>query len=263
VDQPFACELTNASSGKTVVLFGDSHADQWSNPVAEIARKKGWRLVAFLKGACPPARVPVWSANLKRKYDECDRWREAAIKEIVALKPALIIVSQFSQHYAKTNVEAAFYNPVDLDTWVDGLKSTLETLRQGGGDVVLLRDTPLRKTDLNRCVARALWRGTATSICDTPRDEALDDGMFNAEKAMVSGMDRVHYVDTSGMFCSDANCPAVVEGKLVCRDWQHMAVPFAEGLAPQLERAIFGNGRDAQAPPSSSRSASAAETGIK
>jgi peptidoglycan/LPS O-acetylase OafA/YrhL len=239
-DEPFACDLGAARSGKTMVLFGDSHADHWSTPLARIAKERGWRLVAYLKGACPTARVPVWSASLKRKFDECDRWRERAMREIVALKPAIVVVSQFSQHYAQNAVETQFYHPVDQKSWADGVKSSLGTLRQAGIEVVLLRDVPLHRTDLGKCVARALWQGRPSSACDTPRDEALDRGIYEAEKAAVASVSGVRYVDTSDMLCDGRNCPAVIDGKLTYRDRQHLAVAYADSLAAPLERAIFG-----------------------
>jgi peptidoglycan/LPS O-acetylase OafA/YrhL len=239
-DQPFGCDLGAIGSDKTIVLFGDSHADHWSTPLAKIARERGWRLVAYLKGACPTARVPVWSTSLKRKFDECDRWREQAMREIVSLAPDLVIISQFSQHYAENPVEEKLYHPVDLDTWVKGVKSTVGTLRQAGINVVLMRDVPLHKTDLDKCLARALWQGRAPSACDTPRAEALDPGIYEAEKAAISAIDGATYVDTSNMFCDERTCPAVIDGKLTYRDRQHIADSYAESLAVPLERAIFG-----------------------
>lgn len=239
-DEPLPCDLGAAQSERTIVLFGDSHADHWSTPLAKIAKERGWRLVAYLKGACPTARVPVWSSSLKRKFDECDRWRERAMREIASLKPAIVVVSQFSQHYAQNAVETQFYHPVDKESWAEGVRSSLDTLRQTGTEVVLLRDTPLHKTDLGKCVARALWQGRQSAACDTPRDEALDQGIFEAEKAAVAGVSGVRYVDTSDMLCDDRNCPAVVDGKLTYRDRQHLAVSYADSLARPLERAIFG-----------------------
>ncbi|MGO4843882.1 SGNH hydrolase domain-containing protein, partial [Rhizobiaceae sp. 2RAB30] len=69
---------------------------------------------------------------------------------------------------------------------------------------------------------------------------ALDQGIFEAEKAAVAGVSGVRYVDTSDMLCDDRNCPAVVDGKLTYRDRQHLAVSYADSLARPLERAIFG-----------------------
>ena len=47
------------------------------------------------------------------------------------------------------------------------------------------------------------------------------------------------YVDTTSMFCDDATCRSVIDGKLTYRDRQHIAAPYAESLAAPLERLIF------------------------
>lgn len=240
VEDPVACELGDPKGKTTIVLFGDSHADHWSSPLAKIAKEKGWRLVTYLKGACPAARVTVWSATMKRKFDECDRWREAAMRNIVSLDPALVIVSQFSHHYVANDIEDNAYHPLDLGPWVDGVKSSVGTLRDAGIEVVVLRDVPLHKLDVSRCVQRALWQERGSSVCDTPRPEALDDRVFEAERAAMAAMD-VTYVDTSGMFCDERSCQSMIDGKLTYRDRQHIAADYAEGLAGPLEQAVFRN----------------------
>ncbi|MGI6855678.1 acyltransferase family protein [Mesorhizobium sp. 1B3] len=238
IDEPVACELGDGKSQTTVVLFGDSHADHWSSPLAKIAREKGWRLVTYLKGACPAARVTVWSATMKRKFDECDRWRETAMRKIISLDPALVVVSQFSHHYVENDIEDNAYHPLDVGTWVEGVKSSLDTLRNAGIEVVLLRDVPLHKLDVSRCVQRALWQERGAAVCDTPRSQALDDRVYEAEKAAAAEMG-IPYVDTSGMFCDDRKCSSMIDGRLTYRDRQHIAAPYAESLAPSLERAVF------------------------
>lgn len=238
IDEPVACDLAAPSSATTIVLFGDSHADHWSSPLATIAREKGWRLVAFLKGACPVSRVTVWSATLKRKFDECDRWRETAMRKIVSLDPALVVISQFSHQYVDSRIMDEAYRPIGLDAWIDGVKSSVGTLQDAGLEVVLLRDVPLHKIDVSRCVQRALWQERGTSICDTPRPEALDERLFEAETKAASEMDMT-YVDTSSMFCDDSTCQSVIDGMLTYRDRQHIAVSYAQSLAPSLERLIF------------------------
>lgn len=237
--EPNACELGVAGSDRTIVLFGDSHADHWSTPLAKIARDRGWRLVTFLKGACPVAKVPVWSWALKRKFEECESWRNNAIAEIASLKPDLVVISQFSQHYVRNRVEDDYYRPVDVETWVEGVRYSVEALSGSGTQVALLHDTPLHKAYLDKCVARALWQGRDSSVCDTPRIDAIDDSVHEAEMKIVSGIKNARYVDITGMLCNDTVCPAMIDGRLAFRDRQHLATPFAETLAAPLERAIF------------------------
>ena len=84
------------SSNETIVLFGDSHADHWSTPLVDIAKKDNFRLVTFMKSSCRATRITTRVWSLKRDYTECDDWRELAIKQIIAMKPQMVIISQFS-----------------------------------------------------------------------------------------------------------------------------------------------------------------------
>ncbi|MCZ9336262.1 acyltransferase, partial [Streptomyces sp. TRM76130] len=85
------CVYGDTSSDTTVVLFGDSHAVQWTPALETIAEQRGWRLEVLTKSACSPAEVTMWATQLKRAYTECDTWREAALRRIEDEQPALVV----------------------------------------------------------------------------------------------------------------------------------------------------------------------------
>lgn len=239
--KPYACSLGAARPQKTIVLFGDSHADHWSTPLKQIAEANNWRVVTFLKSSCSVAAVPTWNVRLMRGYWECDRWRKLAMKEIARLQPDTVIVSQFSYSYVENDVNGGPEHLVDRKDWAAGLKTSLTALRDAGADVVLLRDVPVHKSYLDRCVARSLWQGRSPEVCDTPRDEAIDERVSEIEKAAVAALSGVRYVDLTSLFCNDVTCPAVIDGRLTFRDRHHIATPYAATLAGSLQRAVFGN----------------------
>jgi len=239
--KPRSCSLGATRPQKTIVLFGDSHADHWSTPLAKIAETNNWRLVTYLKSSCSVAAVPTWNVRLMRDYSECDAWRQTAMKEIASLKPDAVIVSQFSYSYVENDVNGGLEHLVSRDVWADGLRKSLTALRKTGAEVVLLRDVPVHKSYLDRCVARSLWQGRSSTVCDTPRREAIDERVSQIEQAASAGLDGVRYVDLTELFCNDTTCPAMIGGKLTFRDRHHIATPFAATLAGSMQRAIFGN----------------------
>lgn len=238
---PHRCLLGDEDGDKTMVLFGDSHADHWSTPLSEVARREGWKLVTYMKSSCPAAKVEAWNVVMSREYAECDVWRERALKEIAALKPELVIVSQYSYSYVENRVNDALEHVVRREAWSDGLRASIATLRRSGAEVALLRDVPVHKEYLDKCVGRALWQGRSPSVCDTPRSEAVDDTVYAVETAAIAGMDKVRPVDLTALFCNDSACPAMIDGKLAFRDRHHIATPYAATLATPLQRAIFGD----------------------
>ena len=239
--KPRSCSLGAAQPRKTIVLFGDSHADHWSTPLAKIAEANNWRVVTYLKSSCSVAAVPTWNVRLMRAYSECDEWRKTAMKEIADLRPDVVIVSQFSYSYVENDVNGGLDHLVSRNVWADGLRASLATLRDTSADVVLLRDVPVHKSYLDRCVARSLWQGRSAAVCDTPRNEAIDERVSETEQAATVGLRGVRYVDLTELFCNDTTCPAMIGGKLTFRDRHHIATPYAATLAGSMQRAIFGN----------------------
>lgn len=239
--QPKACSFGAADPKKTIVLFGDSHADHWSTPFKRIAEEKGWRLVTYLKSSCPAASVPVWNGILMRMYDECDEWKERVFREIASLKPDMVILSQYSSSYVRNEMNHTS-KPIGLEAWTAGVRRTIERLEGAGSEVVLLRDGPVHKAYLDKCVARALWQDRSPSVCDTPRTEAVEEAIPAAERDIAEAL-KADYVDLVDLFCNETVCPAVIDGKLTFRDRHHIATAYAESLAPQLQRAVFGGER--------------------
>ena len=88
-----SCVYGASHADTTVVLFGDSHAAQWFPAIDSIARRRGWRLVALTKTACPVPQVVVINGRLARRYTECEAWRRSAIDRISALRPALVVAA--------------------------------------------------------------------------------------------------------------------------------------------------------------------------
>ncbi len=92
------CVYGDPASDTTVMLLGDSHAQQWLPAVQAIADDRGWRLRAITKSACPMVDGTVWNSVLKRGYRECDEWREKALELIEAEAPALVLVAADSRY---------------------------------------------------------------------------------------------------------------------------------------------------------------------
>ncbi|HXV29275.1 MAG TPA: acyltransferase family protein [Sinorhizobium sp.] len=239
--QPKACAFGAANPKKTVVLFGDSHADHWSTPLKTIAENNGWRLVTYLKSSCPAADVLIWNGVLMRDYDECDQWRKRAFREIASLKPDLVILSQYSSSYVRNDMNHTAHQ-ITVPEWAAGIRRSVERLENAGSDVVLLRDVPVHKVHLDKCVARALWQERSPDICDTPRGEAVEETIPAAERKITQASN-ADYVDLVDLFCNRTTCPAMIGGKLTFRDRHHIATPYAASLAPRLQHALFGEAR--------------------
>lgn len=95
------CTLGDVTSRRVVVLFGDSHAYQWIDVLAKIAKARHWKLVAVTKAGCPDAnityKIPAGSffpwAWWGKTYVACTTWRKDAFSVIASLNPYEIVTS--------------------------------------------------------------------------------------------------------------------------------------------------------------------------
>jgi len=237
--QPLRCDFGPETSGKTLVLFGDSHADQWSSPLVTLAESHGFRLVTYLKASCSVSEIPIYNIRLRRESPECKEWRERAIGEIVALRPSAVVVTQFSSGYVHGAITRMGEHAVDIQTWKSGLGRSLQKLAAAGAPLVLLRDTPTPSVNVKLCLSRSAWRGQNVETCSVPLSEAIDDGVTASEKQVALAHPNVTFLDLTAEFCDGAVCPARRRGITTYRDGNHMTTAFARSLAPALERQLI------------------------
>ncbi len=226
------CAYGDTGSATTVVLFGDSHANQWFPAIEWLAKKRGWRLVSLTKNACTPASMTVWNSRMKRAYAECDRWRESAFQRIAMEHPALVIVGS-SRSYQPAGTEGPSA-PVGGRPLQVALETTLARLEGLAGAVVLLGDTPNLVGDPPECLSQ---HRDDVRACAQPRDQVTNPAWTNAEREAASRAG-ASYIDTAGWACPSAPCPVVFGRYLVFRDWHHLSTPFVLALRHRLADAL-------------------------
>jgi len=232
-----ACTFGPGRNDTTVVVFGDSHAAQWFPAFDSVATLRGWTFVNLTKTGCPSVMLSVANLKLGRRYFECETWRQNAIKRIVALHPALVVV---------TNVRG--YNLLDgtrqirSDSagdgprlWGEALHRTLTSLVPSGALLAVMRDTPLPVINVPHCLVRFVDRPAA---CGVARARGLDTVVARQEQAALQGIPRAAWVDLTGVMCDDKTCPAMRDGIVRYRDGSHISVPYAATLTPELSGAL-------------------------
>jgi peptidoglycan/LPS O-acetylase OafA/YrhL len=238
VGTPYPCDLGARRAERTIIVFGDSHGDQWTTPLAAIASAQGWHLVTYLKSGCPVADVPIYVPRLKRYSPECAAWRAQALAAIASLRPDAVIVAQFSRAYVQGSGNRLGRHAATLPAWRAGLLRSLRALRAAKIPVVLLQDSPTPDSDVPTCLGRADWRGELLSQCDTPRARALDPAIVAAERAAARNSGSA-YVDMTDRFCDASLCPAILKGDIVYRDNSHLATRYTAQLAGPLAGALL------------------------
>ncbi|ALJ19397.1 acyltransferase family protein [Microbacterium sp. No. 7] len=200
---------------RSVLVIGDSHAQQWGGALTPIAEEEGWELTTLLRGGCAfAADEPApWA-------DDCDEWRAAAAAYAVEAKPDLIVLMG-----TKTVPESPD------ERALQGLDVSIRDLSAAGAPLVLLRDNPRFAENIFACVELG---GPDAAECSRDRSAVL----AARNPADVFEGDDVHVVDLTDYLCPDLTCPPVIGGVVIYIDHDHITRTYAESLAPILREAL-------------------------
>lgn len=226
------CEFGPSGAAQSVVLFGDSHAIQWVNPMRTAANSEGWRLITILRPGC--AASDINPHNLSAAADHCQEWRANAIDRIIAIHPAAVVMASYNG--ATLRGDMVTTTLMSTDQVRVGTRRTLEKFSRAGVPVVVLRDTPLPPFNIPACVARHVVSGLS---CDFDASAALNDAAFSAERGAADGLANVYFLDMNDLICPGRLCPAIQHELPVYRDENHLTGSYAGTLAPTLRTRLF------------------------
>jgi len=215
------CEYGVTGSDRTILLYGDSHAAQWFEPVEQYALDHGYRLVVLLKMGCPVADVSFSGQVLPYT---CPPYRNRAISWIADHQPDLVVVSNSYTQYGSEGAE-----------WAAGSDTTYGRLAEAtDSPILVIGDNPGSPVEVPVCLSGHL---DDASACNTSRADAVNAELLSAE-VVAARSHGLGFVDTTDWFCTDDTCPAIVGNLLVLRDETHLTVPMAMFLEPLVAAAI-------------------------
>ena len=229
------CEFGTDGAAPRVVLFGDSHAIQWFNALRSAATAEHWRLVTLVKAGCP-------SIDIERNPSStapgvCAAWRAAALDRIVAMKPAALVLANYT---GATVRGFGSERPITNEELRDGARRTLAALDAAGILTVVLRDSPLPPFDVPGCVARRVGsRSASPASCDFDAATAANAPAFAALKAAGAGLARIAFLDLNDAICTGSVCHASRAGVPLYRDDNHLTGAYAGSLAPVVRARLF------------------------
>jgi peptidoglycan/LPS O-acetylase OafA/YrhL len=224
------CAFGDVTSGKTVVIFGDSHALQWFPALDKLADARHWRLVVWTKATCPPVEIPLFSPDLGRAYTECSQFLSQTMARIEALHPMLVVLGM------APNYDSPYGVVQDGPQWLADLAKTVSELRSAGAQVLVMGPVESPSTVVPDCLSGHL---DDVSYCDVPPTGHREGpGLVGYDNAgQVAEQQAVvhaggHYVDVKPWFCAAKTCPVIVGNLLVFRDNNHITATYSAFLYP-------------------------------
>jgi hypothetical protein len=236
------CQFGNRSSAINIVLFGDSHAIQWFNPLERIAESNGWKLTTVVKSACPSFDIEPLGQS-PGHLAVCTSWRTEALRRIIAVRPTIVFMANSTSYLGNPRTYLGKNTGNSAITFAlgnlqDGTRRTLQALV--GLRVVLMRDTPYFSYDIPTCLARSarhVWYPGGS--CEANRSTVLNAAVFESEKSGASGFPNVHFIDVTDRICQNDICLPVQRDGLIYRDHHHLTGAFADSLMGALNAQLI------------------------
>ncbi|MFO0697701.1 MAG: acyltransferase family protein [Nitrospira sp.] len=238
------CDFGNERAEIRIVLFGDSHAMQWFNPLRQMADSNGWKLTTVLKPSCPAfdIRPSTFRAEEVPQIDTyntaCAQWRKHALNLIQNLHPTLVLLGNATSHLGQ-QYEHLFAMPSQpsLDELRDGVRQTLAALQ--GQHVVIMRDTPHFPYHVPTCVARSIRQDRdPQASCTADQSIVLSPDVYESEQAGARNRSHVHFLDMTDLVCQGGTCKPVQGDTIVYRDFDHLTSDFTGRLMTGLATAL-------------------------
>jgi hypothetical protein len=224
--KPRACVYGESDAAFTVALVGDSHAAQWFPAVEAVALHRHWRVLTYVKVACPFVDMPIRNVALKREYTECADYREATISELNRIEPDLTLIglSRFAIHPLTSDDRS-------LTAQADAFARVVARLP---GNVAIIVDTPEAGRDVPACLSR---HTADVGACAIDLSVAYRGNLGEIER-LAAEATGAGVIDFTGRVCRGDPCPVVVDGMIVFRDTRHITATFSLSMAPELDRTL-------------------------
>lgn len=211
---------------QTVLVIGDSHVEQWLEPLSAIAEDRNWRLVSVLQGGCPFTLQAVEAYADPEFGETCLAWNLEFIDLALALHPDTIITIGTAAAPSDPGSEPDAGEREHLHDQ----SAALELFREAGIATVLIRDNPRFTFDNYVCVEQA----RSADECDVQRSQAL---------AAANPLDSVEgpgvaTIDMTDLICPDGVCRSVIGNVNVYLDDNHLTIAYTATMRPMLEERL-------------------------
>lgn len=210
-----ACGQNNqsADAARTILVLGDSHAEQWMAAVAPMADQEQWRLYHLLLGACP------FTVDTSGLDAQCKTFDDAVVQQIDEHPPSAVFL---------VGTAASPSSPDEQLTV--GFEDTVKMLTGKGINVIAVRDNPRFDFNMADCVA---VKGQHSPDCNPGEAQLL--AAQNPLASLQGKYPGLSILDMTDLICNGGECPGVVGNTFVYLDNNHLSKTYVESMAPMFK----------------------------
>jgi peptidoglycan/LPS O-acetylase OafA/YrhL len=219
------CRLGADNAAKSIVVFGDSHAQMWMPTILAMAKRDGWVVIPLVKSGCVPSSwlgngYPGTKAAILR---QCHAWYRWASRKAKSLRPDVVLMTGCCGGADGETARATRGAYISLTNSVKRVAKSV---------LVMADDEGVHRQPVDCLLARNASMKTCTSTWNDERFSLHDD------LAAIAGKKGFGFLKTRGWFCFEYQCPMVVGRTVVYRDTGHITKPYALRLVSPF-RAAF------------------------
>jgi peptidoglycan/LPS O-acetylase OafA/YrhL len=230
--------------GDDVLVWGDSHADAVTPGVVKWARARGWNVREIARGGCPPL-VGV-SVRITRGFKlKCEAAADQVLTRLASDKRVKLVV--LSARWPLYRDAPPFYDVNSPRVTMEAggrrvgltapLQRTLAAIVQRRPDIRVLIIGPFPELTLGapECLAQVRQLGGDPGVCaDVAADLPLSRAgpAEDAIRAAIQDRPGVAAVFPSETLCHGGRCVAMMDGRPIYFDDDHLSASGARRLAP-------------------------------
>ena len=224
----------------TIFLWGDSHARQYRDGIALIAKQAGYQFSAQFQDGCPPAPQLGIRRNHGYVNESCAKSNQNAVRNIsrIANLDNVILIARWAYYttsygYNTREKERLFaisehHNALTQQSSAAAIDTALTAfvskMAKQGTTVTFIMQIPEFKVDPPRCLKYAIYRQTPNTSCQIPRAEVeLRQKIYrNILGSIAERYSNVQLVEPASKFCGSEYCSPVLDGQIAYRDDDHL-----------------------------------------
>ena len=229
---PVPCLFGETSRPKgDVVLFGNSHVDNWIPPLSSAMKAKGYRLDVFAFAGCPATALDYSKGPFALRsgiLDDCIAWIANLPTKISAIQPKAIFYTGGPEFSSLLGAQD--------QTFATGVDDLMK--KMGPAPKFVLGTTPSLIVAAPRCLANHMSDATA---CHLSYGATSVYAKLMQRDEVVARTTKATLIPTNTMYCqlSVKNprkwiCPAIVDGIVVYTDTDHTTQEYSKRLARVL-----------------------------
>ncbi len=216
----------NAGAAPRVVVWGDSHAEFWRHPFAELAQERGFELYIFSFPGCPPLKG-VRRTDFTSTTAHCSTIEasDLVLRQVLELKPAALFIVGRWDLYSNGWVRGGrLYHPTHFLTADASGEATRESSRAALAAAIPETVNAIRDAGVPFAVIfpPPLLRDSVTNRRkDLSALEPLASEHTESSSAYRGSFGSAPALDTGKRLCTES-CAASIDGELLYIDDNHL-----------------------------------------